>query len=118
MNEILQQRIEEAARNEREQCREDNNEIWRGNPTYNDVEASFIKGATFVLQNQWISVEEALPEIKEHFVSEDVLCIYSDGQMGFSRLKENLFGQNGFEYESEESVVTHWMPIPSLKGGE
>ena len=47
MNEILLKRIEEAAKEEREQCREDNNEIWIDGPTYNDVEASFIKGANF-----------------------------------------------------------------------
>ena len=118
MNDTLQKRIEEAARIEREQCREDNNEIWRGNPTYNDVEASFIKGATFALQNQWISVDEGLPEIKEHFVSEDVLCKYSDGSIGFDYLKVNMFGQQWFEHECEESIVTHWMSIPQLEGGE
>lgn len=108
MNKILQKLITEAA-----QDYSDHNYIDEG------VEVpAFIEGADFALKNQWISVEEALPEIKEHFMSEDVLCKYSDGSMGFDYLKENIFGQQWFEHECEESVVTHWMLIPQLKGGE
>lgn len=116
MNEILQKRIIEAARKEREQCREDNNEIWRGNPTYNDVEASFTKGANFALQNQWISVEEALPEedIPNCFVAYKTFdkVFYSTGIYEKDNDEWYVDGV-GFNVE-----VTHYMPIPSLKGGE
>lgn len=115
MNTILQKRIEEAAKEEREQCREDNNEIWRGNPTYNDVEASFIKGATFALQNQWISVEKALPEDTElYFVAYKAMdvVLYSTGCYE-AKFKE--WYVDGYGYNAD---VTHWMQIPSLKGGE
>lgn len=113
MNTILQKRIEEAARIEREQCREDNNEIWRGNPTYNDVEASFIKGATFTLQNQWISVEEALPPKEDNDSSITVLIHCRKGWYGIDYYiyKHDVWRNNG-------NNVTHWMEIPSLKGGE
>lgn len=67
-----------------------------------------------LLDNLWISVEDELPEIKEHYVSEDVICRYSDDAIGISQLKENIFGQEWFEYENEKSKVTHWMPIPKL----
>jgi len=57
MNKILQKRIKEAA------CQEssmyDLYEIKESNAAYNAA----IKVATFILQNQWISVEEALPPI-------------------------------------------------------
>ena len=116
MNEILQKRIEEAAEKIvcSVQCA-----YFDLDKTCCCYEKKFcMKTAEEVLQNQWISVEEALPEIKEHFVSEDVLCKYSDGSMGFDYLKENMFGQQWFEHECEESVVTHWMMIPTINNEE
>lgn len=128
MNTILQKRIVEAARIEREQCREDNNEIWRGNPTYNDVEASFIKGATFTLQNQWISVEEALPECDKCH-----LAMYEDGGIVVAKYEnETWWWQDGFVvdrntdgdlmYSSSckvpSGLITHWMSIPQIGGEE
>ena len=117
INKVLQNRIEEAAE-KHEQCYNVGEEHGYLYTHKGDIKEAVIYGATLALQNQWISVEEALPEIKEHFMSEDVLCKYSDGSMGFDYLKENIFGQQRFEHECEESVVTHWMLIPQLKGGE
>ena len=115
MEALIKKRIEEAAKEEREQCREDNNEIWRDRPTYNDVEASFIKGATFALQNQWISVGEALPENAElYFVAYKALdmILFSTGCY-HSDIKEWYVDGYGYMYD-----VIHWMHIPSLEGGE
>ena len=119
MNEILQKRIEEAAIKVSDVCEPCD----YGDPFCASCHRPYMYDAAkkmgeVILNNQWISVEEALPEIKEHFMSEDVLCKYSDGSMGFDYLKENIFGQQWFEHECEESVVTHWMLIPQLKGGE
>lgn len=119
MNEILQKRIEEKSKELGQMFFPDNMNVFaRPNWEAGYIETACKEIANFALQNQWISVEEALPEIKEHFMSEDVLCKYSDGSMGFDYLKENIFGQQWFEHECEESVVTHWMLIPQLKGGE
>lgn len=107
MNTILQQRIKEAAKEERERCREDNNEIWRGNPTYDDVEASFIKGATFALQNQWISVEEALPKEYEQVIAMSEFVDIERMEYhnkAFYRLKGSII-KDGVK-------ITHWMEIP------
>lgn len=109
MNTTLQQRIEEAARNYASYLiGEDQNQ----QPLI-DI---FIRMATFVLQNQWISVEEALPE-------ED----FNDGyRFVFVRIKIN---EDTFIFDSDyirnkkwelhpNANVTHWMEIPSMKGAE
>ena len=70
---------------------------------------------TFALQNQWISVGEALPEFQQ-----DVVVTNSEGDYWTAwRSNENCEHKdnNGFvNYGIGE--ITHWMPIPSLKGGE
>lgn len=103
MNEILKKRIDDAAQaiapfNRMSQKRD-----------------FFVKGATFALQNQWISVEEALPKERE---------------LVFMRCKNNdiiTFGVGVYEGTKDEWYedgigyvinVTHWTEIPSLKGGE
>jgi hypothetical protein len=125
MNEILLKRIEKAAKEEREQCREDNNEIWRDRPTYNDVEASFIKGATFALQNQWISVEEALPDYNEAVIGIDYMpeLAWDDQTIIFVHRSDNpnvVTDKNKFcVYPPTFRKVTHWMPVPEFpKGGK
>ena len=70
------------------------------------------------MQNQWISVEEALPKDFEKVFfravgKNDTICFgigyvanedwYTDIQCG---------EQDYFKFE-----ITHWMPIPELKGG-
>lgn len=105
MNEILQKRIVEAARDY-----SDHNYIDEG------VEVpAFIEGADFALKNQWISVEEALPEVNELVFG----CVNDEGTsqaVGVAYYDE----YGGWHYSDEEeiSLITHWMPIPSLKGGE
>lgn len=72
-------------------------------------------------KQEWISVEERLPEIKEHHCSDTVLVYFADGSIGFDQLEENCFGGVLFFCEKpspfgedEGLEVTHWMPLPSL----
>lgn len=69
--------------------------------------------------SEWISVEERLPEIKRHHVS-DVALVYCAKQRvtALSELEETFFGGFVFdverfdEDEDEALEVTHWMPLP------
>ena len=108
MNTILQKRIEEAAFQESSMY----DTIQEKNAAYN----TGMKIATFSLQNQWISVEEALPEEK-----------FNDGYE-FVFVKIHLYDDT-FYYDTDyirkgkwelhkHQKITHWMPIPSLEGGE
>lgn len=81
----------------------------------------FKQGISFALQNQWISVEEALP-----LEQDDEDEQYSTNV--FARTKDCIrYAYYDFYNKSWYSVeggyrfsgdVTHWMPIPSLKGGK
>lgn len=92
MNAILQSRIEKAARefNQKE-----------GMPyalighTFN----AFIEGANFLLQNQWISVEEALPQ------KDDLYFVLINST--HPRVTEF---ENG-KWQGYDNI-THWMEIP------
>ena len=80
------------------------------------------------LQNQWISVEEALPECDKCN-----LAMYEDGGIIVAKYEnETWWWQDGFVvgrntegdlmYSSSckvpSGLITHWMSIPQLKGGE
>lgn len=68
----------------------------------------------------WIPVEEELPEIGEHHVSDVVLCYCKGGVYAFSELEENIFGQKCFncerddEYHCNPLEVIAWMPLPKF----
>lgn len=68
--------------------------------------------------NRWISVEDALPELKKDHESDCVLCYCDTGAYAFSTLQENFFGQIGFACEKEDDYyhrigkVIAWMPLP------
>lgn len=70
--------------------------------------------------NRWISVEDALPEIKEYHISETVLCYCDSGALAIARLEANGFGQVGFncekddEYHHSAGKVLYWMQIPEI----
>ena len=70
--------------------------------------------------NRWISVEDALPEIKEFNISDTVLCYCDSGALAIARLGANGFGQVGFncekddEYHHSAGKVLYWMPIPEI----
>lgn len=70
--------------------------------------------------NCWISVEDALPEIKEFNISDTVLCYCDSGVLAIARLEANGFGQVGFNCEKDDEYhhfvgkVLYWMPIPEI----
>ena len=79
---------------------------------------------------KWISVKDRLPEMGEHYQSEDVLvCINyrpddpdttQDSYVSIDHVDFNCFGQGEFSCERDDPrdgepspyFVTHWMPIP------
>lgn len=82
---------------------------------------AFISGSTFALQNQWISVGEALPEkIKDKNYSKYVLTRQEYYEHEYHVIARYDYGFNMWlstNYFKPE-FITHWMPIPSLEGGE
>lgn len=92
--------------------------------------------ANGVTVQEWISVEDRLPEMGEHYQSEDVLvCIdyrpddsdtTEDSYVSIDHVDFNCFGQGGFSCERDNPrngepspyFVTHWMPLPQPPKGE
>lgn len=118
MNETLQQRIEEAAK--------------KFATTTDGKIMSFAylaakQMANFILDNQWISVDEALPEYYRNvlviFDDLHIINAFFDGECwwwndGFV-IGVNSYGDAIYSsQQSCEDKPTHWMPIPQLKGGE
>ena len=86
--------------------------------------------ADVVPVQKWISVKDRLPEMGEHYQSEDVLvCIdyrpddpdtTQDSYVSIDHVDFNCFGQGEFSCERDDPrdgepspyFVTHWMPIP------
>lgn len=82
--------------------------------------------------NGWISVKDRLPEMGEHYQSDDVLvCINyrpddpdttEDTYVSIDHVDFNCFGQGEFSCERDDPrggepspyFVTHWMPMPEL----
>lgn len=112
MNPILQKRIEEAAENH-EQCYNVGEEHGYLYTHKGDIKEAVIYGATFALQNQWISVEEALPKDKTK-----VFVIVKTPVGIVHRADYHINDYWYMSRYSPEEIVTHWMEIPSLKGGK
>ena len=86
--------------------------------------------ANGVTVKEWTSVDDRLPEMGEHYQSEDVLvCIdyrpddpdtTKDSYVSIDHVDFNCFGQGGFSCERDDPrdgepspyFVTHWMPMP------
>lgn len=66
--------------------------------------------ANGVTIQQWISVEERLPE-----PTVDVLVHYEDGEIDIDAWYR-MFGR--FIMENENHRITHWMPLPEPPKGE
>ena len=89
--------------------------------------------ANGVTVQEWISVEDRLPEMGEHYQSEDVLvCIdyrpddpdtTKDSYVSIDHVDFNCFGQGWFSCERDDPrdgepspyFVTHWMPMPLVE---
>ena len=86
-----------------------------------------------VTVQEWISVDDRLPEMGEHYQSEDVLvCIdyrpddpdtTKDSYVSIDHVDFNCFGQGWFSCERDDPrdgepspyFVTHWMPMPLVE---
>ena len=91
---------------------------------------------TGVTVQEWIPVNDRLPEMGEHYQSEDVLvCIdyrpddpdtTKDSYVSIDHVDFNCFGQGWFSCERDDPrdgepspyFVTHWMPMPAPPKGE
>lgn len=107
--EIYDKRIEEAAR----EC----------DYQYEKEERAFISGGNYALKNQWISVEEELPTLDEKYdFSERYIVRTQNNEIKVMRIFRNIawcdIYRGGAYIPFEKDIVTHWMPIPSLEGGE
>ena len=106
MNTILQSRIEKAAR-------EFNQKEGIAYALVGHTFNAFIAGANYALQNQWISVDEALPKSNEN-----VFVVNEFGGNGYAHYDyENKTwrmssGGNAEGSDEIHSTITHWMEIP------
>ena len=96
-----------------------------------DIRQAYLAGATEALASQWKEVDadnpETLPKEKQ-----TVLCRLDDGEFLAARFDRiNTFDLDGEEYNVVEwsvgngfesytlgDEITHWLPIPPLKGGD
>lgn len=115
MNEILQKRIEEKSKELGQMFFPDNMNPWaRPNWEAGYVETACKEVSNFILSNQWISVEEALPDYEE-----DVIVTNSYDDYWFAHRSNNekvIVDEYGFARTPTVLRITHWMPIPSLEG--
>lgn len=124
MNTILQKRIEEAAKiyAESEVNRMDNSKYSMNEKKRlkmfdgYDIEEALISFSKQILQNQWISVEEALPEEEFDDGYEFVFVIVKIDEE--TSCYDTDYIRNGKWEFHDADKVTHWAEIPSLKGGE
>lgn len=99
MNEILKKRIEEAAYSA---CRDIADISLREQNIF-----SIKFGAEYALYNQWISVEEALPECSVMVFVKDKYGNYDTAYLS----KKGYWIAN----DGREIIVSFWMPIPKLE---
>lgn len=123
MNAILQKRIKEEAKvysfNIPSELfhslqTQHKRKLWK-----DEIEQAYIYGGEDSLQNQWISVEEALPEVDGHGYSKPVLVMSDTNELlvaTYSKIYDKWNSVGPISYH--RLVVTNWMPIQSLKGGE
>lgn len=90
-----------------------------------EIEQAYIYGGEDSLQNQWISVEEALPPYDDRLktISIDVIVRNEYGKATSAwydyanKVWHLLYGEIAGD-DVLVSKITHWMCIPSLEGGE
>lgn len=114
MNTILQQRIEEAAKKVSDVCEPCD----YGDPFCASCHRPYMYDAAkkmgeVILNNQRISVEEALPE-----EDEQVIAMSEFGDIERMKYHNKAFYHLKGNIIKDGEKITHWMEIPSLKGGE
>jgi hypothetical protein len=106
MNPILKQRIEEAANEyiQSDAVSPENMKLAFGD---------FINGAKWILQNQWISVDEALPEEDENVFVMNEYGGYDYAHYDYENKTWRMSsGENAEGSDEIYSTITHWMEIP------
>ena len=86
---------------------------------YGQLAPVFLEGAKFVLENQWISVEEDLPCNHEELLSKEkegyteLVMAYTNIGVTFITMKKY---NEGWKWDTSNYlprvIITHWMPIP------
>ena len=78
---------------------------WGEKPIYEFADCLLANGVTV---QEWISVEDRLPE-----QGEEAICIAADGDMMIGKYTEW-----GWMFPCYFEEITHWMPIPEPPKGE
>lgn len=125
MNIILQGKIEEAIK----KMSHDKTSFWEDyDYSIKDIEEIIYDAceltAVHALQNQWISVDEELPDENGRYLvyaptykkGSSSGLDFKDG-IGFSRFCNGKWSIE-IGYIKRPNCVTHWMSIPEIKGGE
>ena len=73
-------------------------------PCKPDIFAKTYEPATLTPPNEWVSVEERLPERLK-----DVIALYGNGRIDIDWVD----GSGDFKFGSLFDGVTHWMPLPA-----
>ena len=112
--EIYKQRIEEAANEyiQLDAVAPENMQLAFGD---------FINGAKWILQNQWISVEEALPTERDKEDEQYSTNVFARTKDCIRYAYYDFYNESWYSVEGDYRFggdVTHWMCIPSLEGGE
>ena len=82
---------------------------------------AYIAGHFEALASQWVSVEDRLPEFNERVV---VRCVeYGRPSMFIAqRIPHDTADRNNTRWHwtqvMRDESITHWLPIPPLKGGD
>ena len=105
MNEILKRRIEEASINGSKHYDPDISKYSQGKQV--GYIRGFKEGAEYALSNQWISVEEALPECSVMVLVKDKYGNYDTAYLS----KKGYWIAN----DGKEIVVSVWIPIPKFE---
>lgn len=108
MNEILKKRIEQHPYRKIHPYKTDVNDA------YNQ---GFEDGAEFALRNQWISIDEALPEEDPDCNKWLLVLVRVQTEDGSTRdiLQLGLYCGNGkFSCETRNIKAVAWMPIPEI----
>lgn len=105
MNEILQKRIEEAAKKYNARAYSPFDDPYELSKEFERDCYCFKEGATFALENLWISVDEALPQ------KDDLYFVLINNT--HPRVTEF---ENG-KWQGYDNI-THWMEIPKLNSNE
>lgn len=82
-----------------------------------NIQSDFLAGAEFALNNQWVSVEERLPEVDYKFHNSDYYMCHVDvnGRSYYLQCWYNSIDNrwtSAWPWSDNEKInVTHWQPL-------